>query len=240
MEHNKQYNRRKKVRFSMLMAILVLSSLFRTALAVTSVVLSSETKDPLICHYFKEIPAREHFTSWRKRVEEIVDKYNLAGYLTDWLKDIAELEKIIEALDEQDRANMDFAALIQQHQAKKESVFGQVFLSCSDTSPHNQSGKLVNIGKLSSGRWVSENAVIAIIDELFRASRRFHDTRAEAAYNLCAKVAQGELRDEHKITQMLTNSLLEKLASVVSYAVNSISSMFTGNPVQPDKDNKND
>ena len=244
MENNKQYNTSNKVHFSMLMALLVLGSLFRTTFAARRMVLSLEASRKPICHYFKKIPTNEYFEYWIKKVRETVAKYKLEAYLKYWLKDIDELEKIITSLNKEGKSNMSFVAMIQQHQEKEQSNYSMTCSSYPKPLSDEQSGKLVSIGKLSPANFVSENPIIAILDELDRVSLRF---RPRETYNRCIRVAEGELGDEHVMTKRLKLNIFKELAknisslaSGVSSAASSLLNMFTANNDAPEKDHKND
>ena len=234
MENNKQYNTSKKVRFSMLMAMLVLSSLLSTTFAASRAVLSYRHGDKLICHYFRKTPELKVFEDWSKKVVKIANRHGASGYLTDWLKDIKTIGEIIKSLNKKDKEHMDFEDLIAQYQAAQPSVWE--LLSCAPAPPAKKY-VLVSIGRLSPAAFVSMDPGIAVVDELYRVSMRNWKLTdraiAQKTYNLCIAVAKQELGEYHKIVERLTYSPLKDLAS-------RLASMFGGNTAQVDKGNKSD
>ena len=234
MENNKQYNTSKKVRFSMLMAMLVLGSLFRTTFAASTSVFSYRRGDERICHYFYKIPTLKIFENWSEKVVKIADRHGASGYLTDWLKDIETIGEIIKSLNKKDKEHMDFEDLIAQYQAAQPSVWGR--LLCAPAPPAKKYA-LVSIGRLSPAAFVSMDPGIAVVDELYRVSMRHWKitdrTIAQKTYSLCIAVAKQELGEYHKIVKRLTYNPFKDLAS-------RLASMFGGNTAQVDKGSKSD
>ena len=240
MENNKKYNTSKAVRFSMLMGMLVLGSLFRPILSVSDEVLSYRDGGDKVYHYFTDIPQTEAFSSWKEKVVQTVADYSLAPYLTNWLADIDKLEKIIVSVNKKGKSKMSFEALIAQHQVKVQSNSSMICGYAPQPLLDDQSGKLVNIGKLSSGGRICINPVVAVIDELYRESMRNWrfppNAKTKRMYNLCFEISKKELGQYAKIVQTLNSNPLTALASAAS----SLLGILTGNTAQPGKDSKND
>lgn len=159
----------KRIGFSIIFTMVIVSNLFTITLVASRDLLSSEFHDPELSCYFTQAPASKEFKSWRNEVLRMEHKYNLGQYIGDWVDDTEKLEKLLKSLEYSNEEHRSLSWLIEKSKVQTTytyTIFGYSLFN-SDT-PIDNSLSLVSIGNLSSGKFINVDPVMAVIDELYR------------------------------------------------------------------------